>query len=86
MNSSPAGFSASVEQGTTVPLDVQIEMVHSIKGLERAEIMRPGYAIEYDFSDPTQLFASLEAQADALGPAEGEAMAPIVTRSIGRFW
>src|SRR5579864_1072158 len=45
---------------TSLPLDVQIEMVHSIKGLERADIMRPGYAIEYDFSDPTQLESSLE--------------------------
>jgi tRNA uridine 5-carboxymethylaminomethyl modification enzyme len=45
---------------TSLPLDVQVEMVHSIKGLERAEIMRPGYAIEYDFSDPTQLKPSLE--------------------------
>ena len=45
---------------TSLPLDVQVEMVHSIKGLERAEIMRPGYAIEYDFSDPTQLQPSLE--------------------------
>src|SRR5271170_7084814 len=45
---------------TSLPLDVQIQMVRSIKGLENAEIMRPGYAIEYDFSDPTQLSASLE--------------------------
>jgi len=45
---------------TSLPLDVQIEMVHSIKGLEHADIMRPGYAIEYDFSDPTQLDSSLE--------------------------
>ena len=45
---------------TSLPLDVQVEMVHSIKGLEHAEIMRPGYAIEYDFSDPTQLLPSLE--------------------------
>jgi tRNA uridine 5-carboxymethylaminomethyl modification enzyme len=45
---------------TSLPLDVQLEMVHSIKGLEHAEIMRPGYAIEYDFSDPTQLDSSLE--------------------------
>src|SRR5579863_1686094 len=45
---------------TSLPLDVQLAMVRSIKGLERAEIMRPGYAIEYDFSDPTQLTSSLE--------------------------
>ncbi|MGO9602360.1 MAG: tRNA uridine-5-carboxymethylaminomethyl(34) synthesis enzyme MnmG [Candidatus Binataceae bacterium] len=45
---------------TSLPLDVQVAMVHSIKGLEHAEIMRPGYAIEYDFSDPTQLNPSLE--------------------------
>ncbi len=45
---------------TSLPLDVQIAMVRSIRGLEQAEIMRPGYAIEYDFSDPTQLYPSLE--------------------------
>jgi tRNA uridine 5-carboxymethylaminomethyl modification enzyme len=45
---------------TSLPLDVQVAMVRSIKGLEHAEIMRPGYAIEYDFSDPTQLHPSLE--------------------------
>jgi tRNA uridine 5-carboxymethylaminomethyl modification enzyme len=45
---------------TSLPLDVQLAMVRSIVGLEQAEIMRPGYAIEYDFSDPTQLRASLE--------------------------
>jgi tRNA uridine 5-carboxymethylaminomethyl modification enzyme len=45
---------------TSLPLDIQVRMVRSIKGLERAEIMRPGYAIEYDFSDPTQLKPSLE--------------------------
>lgn len=45
---------------TSLPLDVQIEMVHSIWGLERAEIMRPGYAIEYDYVEPTQLYPSLE--------------------------
>ena len=45
---------------TSLPLDVQVEMLRSIRGLEHAEIMRPGYAIEYDFSDPTQLEPSLE--------------------------
>ena len=45
---------------TSLPLDVQVEMVHSIPGLEQAVIMRPGYAIEYDYVDPTQLHRSLE--------------------------
>jgi len=45
---------------TSLPLDVQIEMVRSIQGLENAEIMRPGYAIEYDYVEPTQLYPSLE--------------------------
>ncbi|HVA68125.1 MAG TPA: tRNA uridine-5-carboxymethylaminomethyl(34) synthesis enzyme MnmG [Candidatus Binataceae bacterium] len=45
---------------TSLPLDVQLAMVRSIRGLEAAEIMRPGYAIEYDYSDPTQLEPSLE--------------------------
>jgi len=47
---------------TSLPLDVQIEMVHSIPGLEHAVIMRPGYAIEYDYADPTQLHPSLESK------------------------
>lgn len=45
---------------TSLPLDVQIDMVRSIPGLEHATIMRPGYAIEYDFVDPTQLHPWLE--------------------------
>ena len=45
---------------TSLPLDVQVEMVRSIKGLERAEVMRHGYAIEYDYFEPTQLYPSLE--------------------------
>ncbi len=45
---------------TSLPLDVQTEMVRSIEGLEQAEIMRPGYAIEYDYVEPTQLYPSLE--------------------------
>ena len=45
---------------TSLPLDIQLQMVRSIKGLERAEIMRPGYAIEYDYADPTQLLPTLE--------------------------
>ena len=45
---------------TSLPLDVQLNMVRSIDGLDHAEIMRPGYAIEYDYFEPTQLKPSLE--------------------------
>ncbi len=45
---------------TALPLDVQQGLVRSIAGLEKAEIMRPGYAIEYDFVDPLELLPSLE--------------------------
>lgn len=45
---------------TSLPYDVQIELVHSITGLENAHILRPGYAIEYDYFDPRELKASLE--------------------------
>ena len=48
---------------TSLPVDVQEALVRSIPGLERAEIMRPGYAIEYDFVPPTQLTATLETRA-----------------------
>lgn len=45
---------------TSLPLDVQIRMLRSIQGLEEVEILRPGYAVEYDFVDPTELKPSLE--------------------------
>src|SRR5262245_36068562 len=45
---------------TSLPFDVQLALVRSIKGLEHAHILRPGYAIEYDFFDPRHLKASLE--------------------------
>ena len=45
---------------TSLPLEVQYEFIRTIRGLEQAEIMRPGYAVEYDFSDPTQLKPTLE--------------------------
>jgi len=48
---------------TSLPIDLQVEMVRSIEGLERAEIVRPGYGIEHDYVDPTQLEPSLEAKA-----------------------
>ena len=45
---------------TSLPFDAQLEVVHSIRGLERAHIVRPGYAIEYDYFDPRHLRSSLE--------------------------
>lgn len=48
------GFSSSL------PLDVQIKAIHTVPGLENAQLYRPGYAIEYDFFDPTQLKHTLE--------------------------
>lgn len=48
---------------TSLPFDVQIELVHTIKGFENAHITRPGYAIEYDFFDPRDLKYSLETKA-----------------------
>jgi tRNA uridine 5-carboxymethylaminomethyl modification enzyme len=45
---------------TSLPYDVQLEFLRSIPSLERAEIMRPGYAVEYDYFPPTQLFPTLE--------------------------
>ncbi|MCE5252330.1 tRNA uridine-5-carboxymethylaminomethyl(34) synthesis enzyme MnmG [bacterium] len=46
--------------GNSLPYEIQIELLHSIPGLEEAEIMRPAYAIEYDFIQPTQLMPTLE--------------------------
>src|SRR6185503_18562918 len=48
---------------TSLPFEVQIEIVRSMKGFEQAHIMRPGYAIEYDFFDPRDLRPSLENRA-----------------------
>src|SRR5947209_15177663 len=45
---------------TSLPFDVQMELVRSIRGLENAHLLRPGYAIEYDYYDPRNLRASLE--------------------------
>jgi tRNA uridine 5-carboxymethylaminomethyl modification enzyme len=47
---------------TSLPFEVQLDMVHSIPGLEKAVLLRPAYAVEYDFAPPTQLFPSLESK------------------------
>jgi len=46
--------------GNSLPVEIQHSLIHSIPGLESAEIMRPAYAIEYDFVQPTQLYPTLE--------------------------
>src|SRR5216110_2477695 len=48
---------------TSLPYEVQLAFVHLIPGLEQAEIMRPGYAVEYDYLPPTQLLPTLETKA-----------------------
>lgn len=45
---------------TSLPFDVQVDLVHSVLGCESAEILRPAYAVEYDFVNPTQLLPTLE--------------------------
>ena len=47
---------------SSLPFDVQLKMVHSVPGLEKAILLRPAYAVEYDFAPPTQLFPSLESR------------------------
>ena len=47
---------------TSLPFDVQMQIVHSMKGMENARIVRPGYAIEYDFFDPRDLKQTLESK------------------------
>ncbi|MPS25440.1 tRNA uridine-5-carboxymethylaminomethyl(34) synthesis enzyme MnmG [Pigmentiphaga sp.] len=48
---------------TSLPFDVQLDLIHSLPGLENAHILRPGYAIEYDYFDPRGLKTSLETRA-----------------------
>ena len=50
---------------TSLPFDVQLALVRSIRGLENVHITRPGYAIEYDYFDPRNLKASLETKSIA---------------------
>lgn len=47
---------------TSLPFEVQLEMLRSIEGLEKVHMLRPAYAVEYDFAPPTQLFPSLESK------------------------
>ena len=47
---------------TSLPFDVQIDMLRTVKGLESVRVLRPAYAVEYDFAPPTQLLSSLESK------------------------
>ncbi|PTX98625.1 tRNA uridine-5-carboxymethylaminomethyl(34) synthesis enzyme MnmG [Opitutus sp. ER46] len=47
---------------TSLPFEVQVRMIHSVPGLENAVLLRPAYAVEYDFAPPTQLFPTLESR------------------------
>ena len=63
---------------TSLPFDVQLELIHSLPGLENAHILRPGYAIEYDYFDPRGLKSTLETKA-----IDGQESAYLVTKSSG---
>lgn len=47
---------------TSLPFEVQVRMIHSVPGLEKAVLLRPAYAVEYDFAPPTQLYPTLESK------------------------
>ncbi|MCE5333893.1 MAG: tRNA uridine-5-carboxymethylaminomethyl(34) synthesis enzyme MnmG [Desulfobacteraceae bacterium] len=64
--------------GNSLPLEVQMDLIHSIPGLERAEVMRSAYAIEYDYLQPTQLHPTLETK-----PVEGLFLAGQVNGTSG---
>ncbi len=58
---SPEAYPNNIPTG--LPLDVQVELLHSVPGLERAQVVRPGYAVEYDVVLPSQLAPTLECKA-----------------------
>jgi tRNA uridine 5-carboxymethylaminomethyl modification enzyme len=69
---------------TSLPFDIQYALVRSMPGLENAHILRPGYAIEYDYFDPTQLKSSFETKAIGGLFLPARSMAPRVTKRLRR--
>jgi tRNA uridine 5-carboxymethylaminomethyl modification enzyme len=65
---------------TSMPFHVQLELIHSIPGLEAAVVVRPAYAVEYDYAPPTQLWPSLESRIVEGLFAPARSTAPRVTR------
>ena len=73
---------------TSLPYDVQHDLVRSIKGFEQARITRPGYAIEYDYFDPRDLHPWLEIEVSSpacFSPARSTAL-PAMKRQPARDW
>jgi len=60
----PEGFNSDVIYpnglSCTLPADLQVKLVRTLPGLENAEVVRPGYGVEYDFIDPRELYPTLE--------------------------
>ena len=73
---------------TSLPAEVQIEMLRAVPGLEHVRMTRAGYAIEYDYFDPTQLDATLAVKAfRGICSSRGRSTAPPATRKPrGRAW
>lgn len=67
---------------TSLPEEVQWKLVRSLKGLENAEIVRPGYAIEYDYVDPTELKPTLETKKSKVFITRDKSMEPQVMKKL----
>ncbi len=64
--------------GNSLPPEIQLQLIHTVRGLEQAEVLRPAYAIEYDFIQPTQLYPTLETK-----PVEGLFLAGQINGTSG---